>query len=109
MEYFATIAKEIRHISFYDWEPLKNLESKTAEIFGVKTPGRSGRGSIYSDYRKTLYEIQLAIAVRESVKDGNQVTYAYEQVAKSNRTSEPTVRRAYKKHQSLFSRKMPVS
>jgi hypothetical protein len=105
MEYFATIARELCHLSFHDWEPL-NLESKTAEIFGVKTPGRSGRGNIISKYRNTLYERQLAIQVRQSVEARKKLKHAhetvklkhvYEDVAKDNGTSEPTVRRAWKK------------
>jgi hypothetical protein len=45
-----------------------------------------------------LYEALLASEVRENVKAGKKLKHSYEDVAKDNGISAPTVRRAWKKY-----------
>lgn len=77
-----------------------------AEAFEMKRPGQGGRGSVFSEFanRKWLF---YGWTVAYYMRQGDQETYAIEDVARKNGVSEATVRRAWKKFKAFT--KSPTS
>lgn len=102
LEYFREVALAIDQFAkFPSQERIKNYESTITEIFGFKAPGKGGRGNIVSKFFDNR-DLTLGIQVKLQVASGSQVTYACQDVAKENKVSEPTVRRAWKKYQQKY-------
>ena len=77
-----------------------------AEAFEMKRPGQGGRGSVFSEFanRKWLF---YGETVAYHMRQGDQETYAIEEVARKNGVSAATVRRAWKKFKAFT--KSPTS
>ena len=72
----------------------------------MKRPGQGGRGSVFSEFanRKWLF---YGWTVAYYMRQGDQETYAIEDVARKNGVSAATVRRAWKKFKAFT--KSPTS
>lgn len=77
-----------------------------AEAFEMKRPGQGGRGSVFSEFtnRKWLF---YGATVAYYMRQGDQETYAIEDVARKNGVSAATVRRAWQKFKAFT--KSPTS
>ena len=77
-----------------------------AEAFKMKRPGKSGRGSVFSEFVHRTW-IFYGGTVALYMRQGDKETYAIEDVARKNGVSVPTVRRAWKKYKAFT--KSPTS
>ena len=77
-----------------------------AEAFEMKRPGQGGRGSVFSEFtnRKWLF---YGGTVAYYMRQGDQETYAIEDVARKDGVSAATVRRAWQKFKAFT--KSPTS
>jgi hypothetical protein len=102
LDHLAEVASRVmRFVQNPSETDLKNLDSTITEIFGFKTPGKTGRGNVVSRYRDNT-DLMLAIKVKWKIESGSQQKYAIEDVANEHKKSEPTVRRAWKKYQRQY-------
>ena len=77
-----------------------------AEAFEMKRPGQGGRGSVFSGFANRKW-IFYGVRVAHYMRQGDQETYAIEDVARKNGVSAATVRRAWKKFKAFT--KSPTS
>ena len=77
-----------------------------AEAFEMKHPGQGGRGSVFSEFANRKW-IFYGETVAHYMRQGDQETYAIEDVARKDGVSEATVRRAWKKYKAFT--KSPTS
>ena len=88
----ATAEKHVQR----DAEP----STAIAEAFEMKRPGRSGRGSVFSEFKNNMWLVYGSM-VAHNMRHGDKQTHAIEDVARANGVSVATVRRAYKKYKTF--------
>ncbi len=77
-----------------------------AEAFEMKRPGQGGRGSVFSQFTNRMW-LFYGETVAYYMRQGDQETYAIEDVARKNGVSAATVRRAWQKFKAFT--KSPTS
>ncbi len=77
-----------------------------AEAFEMKRRGQGGRGSVFSEFTNRMW-LSYGAWVASYVRQGDQETYAIEDVARKNGVSAATVRRAWQKFKTFT--KSPTS
>ena len=77
-----------------------------AEAFEMKRPGQGGRGSVFSEFTNRKW-LSYGNTVAFYMRQGDQETYAIEDVARKNDVSVATVRRAWQKYKAFT--KSPTS
>jgi hypothetical protein len=92
-------------------EPIKAPAARVAEALGFKKGGRSGRGTIFSDYCTTMFDwgwARIGVQVADLVTSGEKREHALEVVADIEGISESTVDRAWKRFTAEFPDQVPA-
>ena len=89
-----------------DGERVTKPSTAIAQAFEMKRPGRSGRGSVFSEFTNKTWLLRGA-TVEMYMGHGDKEIFAIEEVARQNGVSETTVRRDFKKYKTFT--KSPTS
>ena len=80
------------------WPSAERVWGAVAEALKLKQPGRTGRGTVFTEMSNYKW-IFLGDRVESYMRQGDQETYAIDDVAKRFGVSKSTVRRAWKRYQ----------
>ena len=100
LEYLDSVSLEIWSLAQqvgHGQQP-SDVWGAVAEALKLKQPGRTGRGTVFTDMFDKNW-IFLGCMVAFYMEQGDQETYAIEDVAKKNGVSRSTAHRAWKRYQ----------
>ena len=94
-EYLDEVAHTLLLLS--DDPPSQQVWERVGEALGMKRPGRSGAGTVFSRFWRIVHKLGLSEAVERALAAGHKTYIAHQDVAHEHGLSSSTVRRAHRK------------